>query len=382
MMSVQISKSKAKDIWIQAQKLNVPSPFGKGPAAVTAAIQHLGYVQIDTISIIERCHHHILYNRIPNYKLADLHYAQANDKTVFEYWTHALSYLPTTDFKFFAAQMNSYKKFSSVWFSSVTKEDREKVKKLLKTGPVSIRDIKDDVLIEKNHPWGSAKPSKKALQLGFHSGEFVISQRDGMVKKYELTGRHFGWDTAPKAASESECVDYILDRSLRSQGFISLASTSHLEKMPFKQKMQKAIDSRVKANTLIEVKFEGVEKVKHWINPKTLEQKIKVSQLTHILSPFDPLIIQRKRLKMFFDYDHVFEAYIPADKRKYGYFGLPVMVGNDIVAVLDLKTDRKNQKLLIQKWTWLGKFKSSIKKKLIESELDRFEKFQLQTSNS
>ncbi len=85
---------------------------------------------------------------------------------------------------------------------------------------------------------------------------------------------------------------------------------------------------------------------------------------------------------MFFDYDHVFEAYIPADKRKYGYFGLPVLVGNDIVAVLDLKTDRKNQKLLIQKWTWLGKFKSSIKKKMIEAELDRFEKFQLQTSNS
>lgn len=108
MMPVQISKTTAKDIWIQAQKLNVPSPFGKGPAAVTAAIQHLGYVQIDTISVIERCHHHILYNRIPNYKLADLHYAQAKDKTVFEYWTHALSYLPTIDFKFFAAQMNSY----------------------------------------------------------------------------------------------------------------------------------------------------------------------------------------------------------------------------------------------------------------------------------
>ncbi len=124
------------------------------------------------------------------------------------------------------------------------------------------------MLVKKNHPWGSTKPSKKALQLGFHCGEFIISQRDGMVKKYELTNRHFGWDKEPKAASESECVDYILDRSLRSQGIIGLASTSHLEKMPFKQKMQKAIDSREKANTLIEVKFEGVEKVKHWINPK------------------------------------------------------------------------------------------------------------------
>ena len=71
-------------------------PFGAGPEAVARAVAHLGYVQIDTINVIERCHHHILYNRIPAYGRADLEAAQAEAKSVFEYWTHALSYVPST----------------------------------------------------------------------------------------------------------------------------------------------------------------------------------------------------------------------------------------------------------------------------------------------
>ena len=369
-------KNSAKDIWINAQKLNESAAFGAGPSAVAAAVQHLGYVQIDTINVIERCHHHILFSRIPDYKQTDLQCAQSKDKSIFEYWAHALAYLPTDNYKFYVGQMKNYSRSPSPWFSSVKKEDIEKVKRLMKTGPISIRDIKDDVLIEKNHSWGSSKPSKKALQLGFYCGEFTISAREGMLKKYELTKRHFNWEKAPKAVSESVFINYILDRSLRSQGFVSIESSSHLEKLPFKQRMQKAIDERVKSNKLIEIEFEGLTKVKHWIQPETLDSKIETSQLAHILSPFDPLIIQRKRLKMFFDYDHVFEAYIPSEKRKYGYFGLPVLIKNEIIAVLDLKTDRQNQELLIQKWTWLKKFKSAENKKRIEGELGRFEKFQ------
>ena len=67
------------------------------------AIAHLGYVQIDTINVIERCHHHILFSRIPSYSRADLRQAQSVDKSVFEYWTHALSYVPSNDFRFFHA---------------------------------------------------------------------------------------------------------------------------------------------------------------------------------------------------------------------------------------------------------------------------------------
>ena len=86
-----------------------------------------------------------------------------------------------------------------------------------------------------------------------------------------------------------------------------------------------------------------------------LRRRARATGLVHILSPFDPLIIQRKRTELFFDYGHRFEAYVPKEKRLFGYFALPVLVGDDIVAAIDLKTDRQNKKLLMQKWSWVGK---------------------------
>src|SRR3990167_13594 len=103
--NIVVSKQVAKNIWIHAQKLDQKHPFGKGPSAVSKAIEHLGYVQIDTIHVIERCHHHILFTRIPAYRREHLHSAQTVDKTVFEYWTHALSYLPTRDMRFYLRAM-------------------------------------------------------------------------------------------------------------------------------------------------------------------------------------------------------------------------------------------------------------------------------------
>ena len=100
-----LNESQARRLWLHAQRLDVAAPFGDGPEATRAAIEHLGYVQIDTINVIERSHHHVLYSRIPGYRREDLRQAQSVDKTVFEYWTHALSYVPTRDLRFFLGEM-------------------------------------------------------------------------------------------------------------------------------------------------------------------------------------------------------------------------------------------------------------------------------------
>lgn len=372
----KINKTLARNVWINAQRLDTKNPFANGEASVTKAIQHLGYVQIDTINVIERCHHHILYNRIPHYKRSYLNTAQSIDKTIFEYWTHALSYIPVQDYQYYISHMKSINTSEGSWFGAVKTEDYKKVKKILKSGPVAISDIKDDNLKEKQHEWDSKKPSKRALQLGFYNGEFVVSRRDGMLKIYDLTDRHFDWSKKPKAVSDKAHTDYIIDRALKSQGIVSLESICHLNN-PQKKAVEENIQSRVKKGLLIEVQIEETAKNKHWMCPEVLDSKIKTSSLTHILSPFDPLIIQRKRLQLFFDYNHIFEAYVPKAKRKFGYFTLPVLSENNIIALLDLKTDRQAQKLLIQNWVWLDKHKSKDNKKNIENELHKFEKFQL-----
>ena len=107
---VPLSTASARRIWLHAQRLDERSPFGEGSQAVADAVAHLGYVQIDTINVIERSHHHILFTRIPDYRRADLWQAQTTDKSVFEYWTHALAYVPSADFRFFIASMKLHRR--------------------------------------------------------------------------------------------------------------------------------------------------------------------------------------------------------------------------------------------------------------------------------
>ena len=378
-----LTKHDARRIWLTAQRLDTSAPFGEGTQAVADAVAHLGYVQIDTINVIERSHHHILFTRIPAYRRADLRQAQSADKSVFEYWTHALSYVPSKDFRFFLPQMKQHRRDGHKWYASVKPADTRKVMRLLRAGPLTIRDIDDDVLTEKEHLWQSRKPSKRALQLAFYNGTATISERNGMLKTYELTARHFGWDKPPKPASAAEGTAYLLDRALRAQGLVSLDSVCHLD-APSKPAIRKLIARRVRRGELVPLALEGAGKVEHWARPEALDSGGEAAiDLVHILSPFDPLIIQRKRTHLIFDYEHRFEAYVPKDKRKFGYFALPVLVGEEIVAALDLKTDRQNKKLLMQRWSWLGKGKAAKGdtrkdfKRRIEEELGRFERFQL-----
>ncbi len=370
-----LSQIAARHLWIAAQKLNSSEPFGAGPQAAQAAIEHLGYVQIDTINVIERCHHHILQTRIPLYRRADLTQLQSADKSVFEYWTHALSYVPTAALPFFLPTMKRHRVGTSRWFGSVAPEEiKAMLARLRKEGPLSIRDIADDELVDKNHPWASRKPSKRVLEAMFYQGLVAISVRQGMVKTYDLFARHFGWSTPPKPATERQVTAYLLDRALRSQALVSLDSICHLN-APAKKAVRELIDSRVRRKLLRPVRIEG-STVEHWAEPQTLEQPVEPLDLVHILSPFDPLVIQRKRLKLFFGYEHVFEAYLPAAKRQFGYFALPVLLGERIVAAIDLKTDRAAGKLVIQNWTAVADIGTE-ERAAIDEALGRFERFQL-----
>jgi uncharacterized protein len=197
-----------------------------------------------------------------------------------------------------------------------------------------------------------------------------------MLKTYELSTRHFGWDRLPQAASESEISDYLLDRALRSQGVVSLDSICHLA-APRKAAIERLIGRRARRKELVPVALEGSRHA-HWARPETLEAAYgPIEDIVHVLNPFDPLVIQRKRLNLFFDYEHRFEAYVPKEKRLFGYFSQPVLVGDRIVAVLDLKTDRERDRLLVQRWTWLRRDGRGALRERIEQALHRFERFQV-----
>src|SRR5205085_64200 len=151
-------------------------------------------------------------------------------------------------------------------------------------------------------------PSKRALQLAFYRGILTVSRREGMLKTYELMNRHFAWERMPKAASESERTVYLLDRALRSQGVVSLDSVCHLD-APRKTAIRSVIGARVRRKELVPVVLDG-STLEHWAAPELLDTTLgPAADIVHILNPFDPLVIQRKRLALIFGYEHRFEAY-------------------------------------------------------------------------
>ncbi|MEA2262809.1 MAG: uncharacterized protein QOJ51_5634 [Acidobacteriaceae bacterium] len=374
---IQLTSAQGRRIWLHAQRLDTIEPFGSGPKATPAAVAHLGYLQIDTINVIERCHHHILYTRIPSYRREHLHQAQNIDKTVFEYWTHALSYLPTENLRFYVRPMRQDWQRRIVWFDKVSHGDLRRVmSRIRREGALTMRDIEDEP-VEKDYSRASRKPSKRVLEVAFYKGLVTISQRAGMLKTYELLTRHFGWDRLPRAATERETLNYLLDRALQSQGIVSVESICHLDP-PRKPAMRRLVESRVRRKELIPVQLEGAGESVHWVRPDTLDAIPDPPQeRVHILSPFDPLVIQRKRLQLFFDYEYRFEAYLPRHKRVFGYFVCPVLIGDRIIAGLDLKTDRSRQKLLVQRWNWVGRSSSRAHRQQVEGALHTFEQFQL-----
>ena len=369
-------------IWLDAQKLIQPSPFGNGPAATHQAIRHLGYVQIDTINVIERCHHHILFSRIPEYQREDLAHAQSVDKSVFEYWTHALSYVATEDYRYFRPAMKQQKENPGKRFDFVSAKDvTQLLRRIRKDGALSIRDIDDDVLVEKDHPWDSRKPSRRTLQRAFYQGDLTVTARVGILKKYELTNRHFDWSGPPRPATDRQLNEYVLERALCSQGIISLDLVCYLEPAR-KPAIKELITARVRKKQLVCVVLEGLADKAFWVDPKILdESQPDLNNLVKILSPFDPLIIQRNRLRQFFGYEHRFEAYVSPERRLLGYFALPILYRDQIVAAIDFKADRKKGQLLIQKWTKFGA--ESLEQRLvIDESLAQFERFQLPTAET
>lgn len=368
-----LTLAEARRLALRAQRLDTPAPFGAGPAATAAAVAHLGYVQIDTINVIERSHHHILATRIPGYRRTDLATALSTDRSIFEYWTHALAYIPTADYRFFMPLMRRWQENPTRWFATVDPAGlRRLLARIRRDGPLSIRDIDDGVLVDKDHPWASRKPAKRMLEYAFFTGALTVSARAGMVKSYELARRHFGWTRAPRPATEEQIVRYRLDRALRAQGATSLDSACYLD-APARKAMAALVEAGVARRRLVPVSIEGAPP--HWIARDALPVPEAAEPLVHILSPFDPLVIQRRRLSLLFGYEHLFEAYLPKEKRRLGYFALPVLVGDRIAAVIDLKADRTARRLLIQQWTWTGPPHTG-DQAAIDAALARFEAFQ------
>ena len=337
---------KIKDLQqltLECQGLDKITPFGEGKAAVLSAIEHLGYIQIDTLSVVERAHHHTLWTRLPDYKseyLEDL----VKERKVFEYWFHAASYLPMKDFRFALPRMSYLKNREPAYYSKVTPEVVNYVyDKIRLDGPLKARDFKSSST--KSGSWWNWKPSKMALEKLFMQGDIMVSGRDGMEKIYDLTERVLPSNVDTTMPSPLEFAEYLVETYLRAYGFTTIKQITHLKtggeiKINVKQVLQKKIEE----NLVKQIDIAGFPTMYCLCSSIERMDEIK-SPVLKLLSPFDNAIIHRERIDQLFDFHFRLECYIPKEKREFGYFCLPILFNNEFIGRVDCKAHRKEEEL-------------------------------------
>jgi uncharacterized protein YcaQ len=339
----KISKERAKTIALQAQGLAPNSSFGAGKTGALKAIKHLGYLQLDTLAVVARAHHHTLYARTTAYK--ENHLDQLlKERSIFEYWAHAASYLPIEDYRFTLPRKEEFLSGRSHWFQKDKKVMKYVLDRIKTEGALQAKDFES----EKQHgSWFDWKPAKIALGNLFMEGSLMISERKGFNKVYDLTERVLPAGVDITKPISAEYAGFLIKSTLRAHGFASAKEIAYLRKGMLPHVQQK-LKQLVQQNQLLEIQIEGV-KEKQYTFPEIAGEKFKnkAAQVS-LLSPFDNAVIMRNRLKQVFDFDYGVECYLPEHKRKYGYFCLPILYGNNFVGRLDPKADRQRKEFIIK----------------------------------
>ncbi len=314
---------------------------------VSQVLQQLAYVQIDTLSVVERAHHHTLWNRIPNYKKAFLDDAVERGEA-FEYWFHAAAYLPMQDYRFALPRMNGIRRGESPWYKDVDPKVMGHVlERISEEGPLKGRDFESE---KKNKgSWWNWKPSKKALEKLYMQGDLMISKRVGMEKIYDLRERVLPSGLDNTEPTLLEFAEYLVDASLKAHGFTTIKQIAHLRKGALLKKLiTEVLNRKIEEKEIVELEIEGMPLI--YLQANLMELSFSAPpKKVRILSPFDNAIIHRDRLEYLFDFDYRIECYTPVDKRQFGYFCLPILYGDSFVGRVDCKAHRDRQTLeLIQ----------------------------------
>lgn len=314
--------------------------------SISGIIEKLGYLQIDTISVVERSHHHILWSRMPGYR-HDLLNKAVENKLIFEYWSHAASYLPMRDFRFTLPRKRSYYFKNQSWRTANKKSIKLVLDRIKSEGPLRSKDFEDK---SKNKSgWWNWKPSKEALDFLFHSGKLMIAGRAGFQKIYDLTERVLPDNADTSFPGRKEFYKYLISSSVNSNGITGINDIMYLRKYD-RSLLMKAINELTEVGKLIPVKIPELGDKLYYSSYEIMEHfsSSKRKNKIHILSPFDNFVINRKRLKDFFNFDYQLECYVPADIRKFGYFCLPVLYKDRFIARIDAKASRKEDTFYVK----------------------------------
>jgi uncharacterized protein YcaQ len=343
MKSILLSNIQARHIILHAAGLARKAQFGMGIDAVDAIVNHLGFIQLDTIYVVERAHHQVLATRIPDYETEWLT-TLCEEGRIFEYFSAEAGYFPMSDFRYSLPVKECYASKRKAMTAAQTRLMKEALERVEREGPLTVGDFDYDRL-EASTGWWDWRPAKVALEQLYMEGQLMISRTKTFQKRYDLPLNLTPQETDQNIPTKDEFAKYVIRRTLGALGIASVKEMSWRARRVKGNLVKEEVEKMVSAGEIYTVVVEGYKGAPLYM---LTEQQIDI-KLAHdvfILSPFDIFNVFRHRLKDFFSFDYQIECFVPAAKRKYGYFSLPVLAGDTFIARIDAKADRK-QKLLI-----------------------------------
>lgn len=348
-----LTLSQARRLALHHQGLTKPDRFGRGINGVERAIHALRYVQIDTISVVNRAHHHVLQSRVGNYQEDWLSRLLSERRSIFEYWHHAAAYLPMEDYRFYRPIMEGFKKHKM----RDPKTAAEVLKRVQIDGPMQSKDFEAPAGV-KSGGWWEWKPAKLALEELFLSGDLMVTERRGFQKVFDLTERVLPDHIDTSKPTDDERAIFYVNHMLKAQGIARAQDIGYMrhiasrwEKFKILPGIQAALDAGVASGEIVTSVIDGDTYYAKADDLEALPARVSKNRI-QILNPFDNIIINRSKLASLFDFQYQIECYVPEPKRKFGYYTLPMLLGDTFIGRIDCKAHRKQKRLTVNN-LWL-----------------------------
>jgi uncharacterized protein len=335
-----LSRAQARRVAVAAQGFLDPRHATPDLRTLGRTVRRTGVLQIDSVNVLQRAHYMPLFSRMGPYDPALLDRASGRaPRKLVEYWAHVAAFMPVDLWPHMQHRMRHYREGGHPWMdgrdtglaASILAELREQ-------GRRTARDLDDGLPRQKQH-WGwNWSEAKKALEYLFLAGEVAVAGRNAQFERvYDLPERVVPRDVlAMPTPSDEEAHRELVRRASISHGVATARDLRDYYRMSVAH-VGPAIDSLVEDGELVPVSVEGQQGY-YLHRDARVPRRVEARAL---LSPFDPLVWERARTEAVFDFFYRIEIYVPEHKRMHGYYVLPFLLGDRIVARVDLKADRR-----------------------------------------
>ncbi len=374
-MVFKINNRDMRRLWLDTNGLTEPPT---GALDLTGIIKKLGFVQLDTIQNVSRAHHHILWSRNQNYREPMLDELLRSGQDIFEHFTHDASVLPMDFYPMWERKFRKIKekidgsKYYKALHNNVWKDEVKA--RIAAEGPLSTRDFSSKIAGEKKM-W-SRPPHKQALDYLWYTGDLSTSHRENFHKFYDLSERVIPQKFREKKFSDAAQIDWLCRAALDRLAVGTLKEIKSFWEAKETKEVKSWVEENQSEITAIEWETEAGPYIKSFAFIDIEERLNNISQASsrmRILNPFDPVVRDRARLNNIFGFEYKIEIFVPAAKRRWGYYVYPLLEGERFVGRIEVKADRKAGCLnVINFWPEEGVKWGAQRQEKLERELSRF----------